>query len=94
MDPNEMQAFADRCVQTGRFETAIAMYLHMAEGDPSLDGGSLGHAIGACYEGLGDLHAARYWYGRAAEENPAIELYRRDFERMANVRAEDLLSAA
>ncbi len=94
MDSNDMQAFADRCVRTGRFETAIAMYLHMAEGDPSLDGGSLGHAIGACYEGLGNLHAARYWYGRAVEENPAVDLYRRDYERMADVKAEDLVTAA
>lgn len=94
MDPNEMQAFAERCVQAGRFEAAIAMFLHMAEGDPSLDGGSVGHALGECYEGLGNLHAARYWYGRAVEENPGIDLYRRDFDRMSHVRAEDLLSAA
>ncbi len=94
MDSNDMQAFADRCVRMKRYDTAIAMYLHMAEGDPSLDGGSLGHAIGACYEGLGNLHAARYWYGRAVEENPAVDLYRRDYERMADVKAEDLVTAA
>lgn len=91
MDFNEMQAFADAAARAGRYQTAIAMYLHMAEGDPSLDGGSLGHAIGACYEVLGDLHAARFWYGRAAEENPGIDLYRKDFQRLSDVRAEDLM---
>lgn len=94
MDANDMQAFADRSLQAGRYDAAIAMYLHMAEGDPSLDGGSLGHALGFCYERLGDLHAARYWYGRAVEENPGIEAYRRDFERMSSVRAEDIVLAA
>ena len=63
MDFNTLQAFANRCVREGRYGTAIAVYLHMTEGDPSLDGGSLAHAIGECYEKLGDLHAARYWFG-------------------------------
>lgn len=94
MDPNQLQAFADRSVREGRYATATAVYLHMAEGDPSLDGGSLGHAIGHCYEQLGDLHAARYWYGRAHEENPAIDLYRRDFERTRTVRVDDLVLSA
>ena len=92
MDFNTLQAFADRCVREGQYGRAVAIYLHMAEGDPSLDGGSLAHAIGGCYERLGDLHAARYWYGRAAGENPGIDLYRRDFERMSTVRAEDLVT--
>lgn len=92
MDANTLQAFADRCMQQGRYGTALAVYLHMAEGDPSLDGGSLAHAIGECYEKLSDDHAARYWYGRAKEENPAIDLYRRDSERMSKVRVEDLVT--
>jgi tetratricopeptide (TPR) repeat protein len=94
MDFDTLQAFADRSLSEGRFGTALAVYLHMAEGDPSLDGGSLGHAIGECYEKLGQPHAARYWYRRAVEENPSIELYRRDFERMGSVGVEDLLRAS
>lgn len=94
MDANDMQAFADGAARSGRHGAAIAMYLHMAEGDPSLDGGSLGHAIGASYEALGDLHAARFWYGRACEENPGIDLYQHDFERLMHVTAEDLIAAA
>jgi hypothetical protein len=44
----------------------------MADGDPSLDGGYLGKRIAECHEALGDLHAAKYWYGRAIEENPIV----------------------
>lgn len=94
MDYNTLQHFADRCAREGKFGTAIGVYLHMAEGDPSLDGGSLGHAIGHCYEELGEMHVARYWYARAFEENPAIDLYRRDYERTRPVRVEDLLMAS
>ena len=42
----------------------------MSDGDPSLDGGYLGKKIAECYEALGNLHAAKFWYGRAIEENP------------------------
>ena len=55
MDFNTLQAFADRWCREGQSGTAVAIYLHMAEGDLSLDGGSLAHAIGGCYEKLGDL---------------------------------------
>jgi hypothetical protein len=74
-----------------QFRDALKVLFWMAEGDNSLDGGSLGHAIGECYEQLGDLHAARYWYVRAYQENPAIEQYRRDFDRMQKVKIDDLL---
>ena len=93
MDFNTLQRAADRCVRDGKFGTAVAIYLHMAEGDASLDGGSLGHALGICYERLHDLHAARYWYARAFEENPVIDLYRHDFERMRAVLVDDLVMA-
>lgn len=92
MDFNALQRFADQSVHDGKFGTAVAIYLHMAEGDASLDGGSLGHAIGLCYEGLGEFHAARYWYARAFEENPDIDLYRRDFERTRAILVDDLLT--
>ena len=44
----------------------------MADGDPSLDGGYLGERIAECYEALQDPYSARYWYGRAVEENPEV----------------------
>ncbi|WP_235695074.1 hypothetical protein [Agrobacterium vitis] len=34
----------------------------------------LGERLGICYEAIGDLHAAKYWYGRAVEENPDVRL--------------------
>jgi hypothetical protein len=50
-----------------------------------LDAGYLAEVIGECYEALGDLHAAKYWYGRAVEENPSV--------RMSSVNARDRLKA-
>ena len=40
----------------------------MADGDGSLDGGSLGRKLAQCYERLGELHMVKYRYGRAIEE--------------------------
>ena len=63
-----------RVYVSGRPQNAIKIYLFMADGDQSLDGGYLGKELGECYEKLGDLHAAKYWYGRAVEENPEARL--------------------
>jgi hypothetical protein len=46
----------------------------MADGDQSLDGGYLAKKIAECYEEMKDLHAAKYWYGRAVEENPEVRI--------------------
>ncbi len=53
----------------------MAIYLFMADADPSLDAGYLAKRIGWCCELLGDLHAAKWWYGCAVEENPKIPAY-------------------
>lgn len=74
-DPNLLEDRAEQLVQFRRPRDAIKIYLFMADGDPSLDGGYLGERLGECYEALGDLHAARYWYGRAAEENPQVRTH-------------------
>ena len=44
----------------------------MADGDPSLDAGYLGTRIAGCYEAMGRLREAKYWHGRAVEENPGV----------------------
>jgi tetratricopeptide (TPR) repeat protein len=72
-DFNALEQRARELIDAGRVNEAIRIYLFMAEGDPSLDGGYLGKKLGECYERLGDVPAARYWYGRAVEENPARE---------------------
>jgi tetratricopeptide (TPR) repeat protein len=69
-DFNVLEKRADELIEAGRSRDAIKIYLFMADGDPSLDAGWLGKRIAECYESLGDLHAAKYWYGRAVEENP------------------------
>ncbi len=61
----------------------------MADGDPSLDAGSLGEKMGECYEKMGQLYAAKYWYGRAVEENPHVRVQsaqaRKKLEKMVNI---------
>jgi tetratricopeptide (TPR) repeat protein len=71
-DFNKLETTAASLKDEGRFPDALRVYLWMADGDPSLDGGYLGGRIAECYERLGQLDAARYWYGRAVEENPAV----------------------
>jgi tetratricopeptide (TPR) repeat protein len=73
-DFNVFEISAKKLIEAGQHRDAIKIYLFMADGDPSLDGGYLGERLGQCYEAVGDLHAARYWYGRAVEENPMVRV--------------------
>jgi hypothetical protein len=73
-DFNELEVIAAALKDAGRHGDALRVYLFMADGDQSLDAGYLGERIAECYEHLGELDAARYWYGRAVEENPSINL--------------------
>lgn len=72
VDFNVLEQRARELVGSSRWKEAMRIYLFMAEGDPSLDAGYLGEKIAECYEALGDPHSARYWYGRAVEENPEV----------------------
>lgn len=72
-DFNQLENSAIELKKQGRHVDAIKIYLYMADGDKSLDGGWLGARLGECYEAIGDLRAAKFWHGRAIEENP--ELY-------------------
>jgi tetratricopeptide (TPR) repeat protein len=71
-DFNKLELTAISLKKEDRYRDALRIYLWMADGDPSLDGGYLGGRIGECYEHLGELDAARYWYARAVEENPEV----------------------
>jgi tetratricopeptide (TPR) repeat protein len=71
-DFNVLEKRSLELIDSGRAREAIKIYLFMADGDPSLDAGYLGKKLGKCYERIGDLHAAKYWYGRAVEENPTV----------------------
>lgn len=73
-DFNRLERQAKDLIATGKAADAIKIYLFMADGDQSLDAGYLGERLGECYEKIGDLHAAKYWYGRAVEENPDVRL--------------------
>ena len=69
MDFNLLERRAVELFASDRPADALKIYLFMADGDPSLDGDYLGGKIAKCYETLGDLHATKYWYGRAIEES-------------------------
>lgn len=90
-DFNLWERRARELIDAGRLDDALRIYMTMADGDLSLDGGYLGQKIGECYERLGDLHAAKFWYGRAAEENPGIARYVEARARLEHVTIDDLL---
>ena|SRR5438874_7037503 len=92
-DFNVLEKRAQELIDAGRAKDAIKIYLFMADGDPSLDAGYLGRRLGECYEMVGDLHAAKYWYGRAVEENPAVRIdCAAARKRLAKVKIDDLLA--
>ncbi len=92
-DFNLLERRAEQLFSSGSPEDAIKIYLFMSDGDPSLDAGYLAKKIAECYESSGNLHAAKYWYGRAVEENPQV---RRDCaearKRLEGVTIDDLVS--
>jgi hypothetical protein len=73
-DFNKLEEKAKELLDAGLPHDAIKIYLFMADGDQSLDGGYLAEKIAQCYERMNDLHAAKYWYGRAIEENPEVRV--------------------
>ena len=92
-DFNQLERAATQLVKAGKIAEAIKIYLFMADGDQSLDAGYLGEKLGICYEQLGDLHAAKFWYGRAVEENPQVRLVAAQaLERLSQVGIEHLVS--
>jgi tetratricopeptide (TPR) repeat protein len=92
-DFNKLERTATKLMEAGRVADAIKVYLFMADGDPSLDAGYLGERLGICYEKVGDLHAAKYWYGRAVEENPEVRLASTQaYERLLGLSVDDLMS--
>ncbi len=96
-DFNVLETRADELMKSGRPQDAIRIYFYMADGDPSLDGGYLGWKIALCYESMGQLYAAKYWHGRAFEENPQVRQYNSEENRKrleSLVSIDDLLTPA
>ncbi len=92
MDFNVLEQRARELAESCRWKDALRIYLFMADGDPSLDAGYLGEKIAECYEALGDLYSARYWHGRAVEENPEVRTRSvAARERLAGLGIDDLL---
>lgn len=92
IDFNTLETSAISLIANGRYNDALKIYFFMADGDRSLDGGYLAKRIAQCYEALGDPHAAKYWYGRAIEENPIVNQDCTEARaRLGNVSIDDLL---
>jgi hypothetical protein len=90
-DFNVLERRAKELIDAGRINDALKIYFFMADGDGSLDGGYLGTKIAMCYEKMGDFHPAKYWYGRAVEENPSIEPYVAARKRLESININELV---
>jgi hypothetical protein len=92
-DFNKLEVTAASLNSEGRYDDALRMYLFMADGDQSLDGGYLGERIGECYEQQGQLDAARYWC--AVEESPEVRIHAATArKRLGEISIADLCGAA
>ena len=93
-DLNLIEKAANELERKGKYEDSIKLYLYMAAGDDSLDGGYIGKRLGELYEATNDLHAAVYWYGRAVDENPEVRVDCKEaLERLRHVGIRDIVSS-
>ncbi len=88
---NVLEKRSAELIASGCVRDALRIYFFMADGDLSLDGGYLGMKIAECYEKLGDLQAAKYWYRRAVEENIARDNCFEALQRLEGVNIDDLV---
>jgi tetratricopeptide (TPR) repeat protein len=91
IDVNAVMSTANWFRNEGDFQSALELYLFLADGDPSLDGGWLGVQIAECYEALGRMNEARYWAGRAENENPTLPDRREIRERLGSIDVDDMV---
>ena len=91
-DFNALERRAAALIDADRPREAMAIYLFMGDGDPSLDAGYLAERIGRCCELLDDLHGAKWWYGRAVEENQEIPAYVAARRRLDSITIDPLLA--
>lgn len=91
-DFNRFERSAGRLKELGRWQDALEVYLFMGDGDPSLDAGYLGMRIAECYAAMGRMREAKYWHGRAVEENPGVRTSSEDaLKRIGDLPVEHLL---
>jgi hypothetical protein len=91
LDFTKISTFANRLEEIGKYSEAIKIYYCLCDGDSSLEAGYFAHRISTCYEKLGDNFAAKYWAGRAVEENPTIGQYTEQREKFSSVEILNLL---
>lgn len=91
LDANAIVARARARQERLDYQSALELFLYLAQGDQSLDGGSLGVDIAYCYEQLGRINEARFWASRAREENPTLDDRVEISERLGPIKIEHLL---
>jgi hypothetical protein len=94
LDFTKISTLADRLEKADNFSDAIRAYLCLCDGDPSLEGGYFANRLSVCYEKLGEFFAAKYWAGRAVEENPGIDQYSVQRAKFENVTILDIFELA
>ena len=92
IDYNLMLFCAHRAFSEENFRNALAIYLFLAEKDPSLEGGSTADNISRCYEKMGDAYSAKYWARLAFEENPDIDIYKERLNQFQSVNTDSIIS--
>lgn len=90
-EPNSLYGLVYGLKDKGLHKEALDILYEMADGDPSIEAGLYGYLIGECYEQIGDQMAARYWYGRAEEENPKITKYAEARRRLESANIDSLV---
>ncbi|WP_296084042.1 hypothetical protein [uncultured Agrobacterium sp.] len=73
-DVIHLNGMLKRCINGGKVADPSRFTFSRQMGDRSRDEDYLGERLGICYERLGGLHAAKYWYGRAVQEGPELRL--------------------
>lgn len=91
LDFTKISTLAYELEGVGKYSEAIKIYYCLCDGDSSLEAGYFAQRISICYEKLGDNFAAKYWAGRAVEENPTIDQYNEQRKKFSSVGILNLL---
>ncbi len=76
-DINDEYRWLDDRMEKGEYRRAAARFYALMDGDPSLEAGCNAEKLAACYDAMGEVQPARYWYRRAVEENPETHQHAR-----------------
>jgi tetratricopeptide (TPR) repeat protein len=79
---NQLEKNACFFIERGFYREAIELYFLLSEGDDSFDAGGNAFKIGICYEKIGDIKSAVFWYFKATSEAPFMIEYKEAHDRL------------